>query len=67
MVMYDDKFQLAVEWNGPLWKRKQGWWGNMEEGDKVWDGPQHIRCNNSVGESVTRIVVFHQVSQRIQR
>ena len=35
--MYDDKPQLAVEWNKPPWKRKRGWWGNMEEGDEVWD------------------------------
>ena len=36
--MYDDKPQLVVEWNGPPWKRKQGWWGIMGEGDEVWDG-----------------------------
>ena len=37
MVMYSDKRELDVEWNGPPWKRKRGWWGNME-GDEVWDG-----------------------------
>ena len=38
MVMYDDKPQMDVEWNGPPWKRKCGWLGNMGEGVEVWDG-----------------------------
>ena len=30
---------------------------------KVWDGPQQIACGNSPWESVTHIILFHQVSQ----